>query len=495
MGGGSLGNKICGRIYVRISGVLSAPLLAGSGENNNSDNDVILDSSGTPFLPGASLAGVMRNYLYNHTLNNELKKEDIIYLFGADREKTAKGTNYEPMLEERQSRLYVYDTPLFHSFVIRRDGVRLNERKTAVDSAKYDYQAIERGAAFVIRLEILQRDQDVERETGDSYQQRLMNAQKRDLHNIELCIAGMIRGELRAGAKKHRGFGSFSVEDVKTQSFHMTDINEYKDWLNWDWEMPDAFAGKRSTHMAGENLQSHFNNKNKLNHELIIPLKIDGTLLIRQYDGEALKDGTLPDSETLKVKGVKEPVAIIPGSTWAGVFRSRMVGIIRKLTETNHWEQVQGYLDPLFGTWDMNSVRQDQSILASGLLFEESLIFGGHSLPITRNSIDRFTGGTVKGALFTENVWVGGTLMVKIQIPDMPKPEFMPWLGMLLWVAKDLQNGLLSVGGEGSVGRGIFCGNGGISLDGTVLDNQKEYQMAALKWCKCVAGGGEDEGV
>lgn len=487
MGKGNLGNKIYGRLYLRISGVLDAPLLCGSGEEIESDSDVILDSCGNPFLPGGSLAGVMRSYLNFKTENDTIKKRELMNLFGADREEIMMGTILDPVMQERQSRLYVYDTPLVNSLLILRDGVRLNEKKTAVESAKYQYQAIERGAGFAIRLEIIQREHDILKESGNSLEEKLAKAQERDIQNIEICIAGMIRGELRVGAKTRRGFGSLAVKRVEVKAFHMIDHDDYKDWLNWDWENPQAFTGKKFHQITEDNLSSQILKNRKIaEHHFVIPLKIDGTLLIREYGGKSLINGGIPDSETLKIKGTEVSKAIVPGSTWAGVFRSRIASLMMKISEMDNWEQAQSQLDAIFGTWNMKDITP---ILPSRLIFEETVVCGGHDLPITRNSIDRFTGGTVEGALFTECVWTGGSVEAKVRIPDLPQEEVKPWIGMLLWVAKDLQNGLLSVGGEGSVGRGLFSRNGDILFDGAVLENHDEYQKAAIRWCKAAVKG------
>ena len=49
--------------YYRIKLQLASPLAVGSGEDSNTDSDVILDSSGAPIIPATSIAGAVRHFL------------------------------------------------------------------------------------------------------------------------------------------------------------------------------------------------------------------------------------------------------------------------------------------------------------------------------------------------------------------------------------------------------------------------------------------------
>ena len=88
----------------------------------------------------------------------------------------------------------------------------------------------------------------------------------------------------------------------------------------------------------------------------------------------------------------KKKYAVIPGSTWAGAVRSKIASLVLQVSEIGNWESVQSYLDIFFGTW-----KQDNPLNQSKLVFEESIVDGGKPLSITRNAVDRFTGGTVLG--------------------------------------------------------------------------------------------------
>ena len=62
--------------------------------------------------------------------------------------------------------------------------------------------------------------------------------------------------------------------------------------------------------------------------------------------------------------------------------------------------------------------------------------------------------------------------------------------GLLLWAILDLQAGILPIGGETAIGRGIFSSSGKkgeeILLDGQPLSEQKKekYLQRAVQWAK-----------
>lgn len=469
-------NPVRGRICIRLSGKLTAPLLIGSGEAKESDMDVIVDEEGLAFIPGTSLAGSLRAYL-----KKILKRETLEDLFGGSRAgKTESGS---PMYADSQSRLYVYDTCLKQPKLEKRDGVRLTETKTAQNQSKYDYQTVERETQFDMYLEIIQRQKQLEKEKGSTGEQ-LCAVQEKDLKHIKACVAGMIKGELRLGGKSRRGFGKVEICRMNIISFNLMNQGEYKEWLDWDFFSEGAFE-KKGNPLYGEELRKLGKEMRKRQeHVLLIPLELTNTLLVRQYGRQVEQDCV-----TLLGRHKGKMTAIIPGTSWAGALRSRIAALLMPYMGQRSWQDAQELLAPFFGTWQAEN-RKKEGLLASRIIFEESAIEGGHGLPLTRNSIDRFTGGTVTGALFTEQVWYGGRTELIIRFPaqENQKEEeaFHPWLGLLLWAIEDLKNGLLSIGGEGGVGRGIFEGKGDMMLDGERLSNEllSQYQRAAAKWCK-----------
>ena len=90
---------------------------------------------------------------------------------------------------------------------------------------------------------------------------------------------------------------------------------------------------------------------------------------------------------------------------------------------------------------------------SSRTTFGESRIEGYTNKMITRNAIDRFSGGTVDGALYTEKSCFYGDTCLEIGYAKDCGEEFLKGLAASI---VDLHFGLLSVGGLTAVGRGLF---------------------------------------
>ena len=86
----------------------------------------------------------------------------------------------------------------------------------------------------------------------------------------------------------------------------------------------------------------------------------------------------------------------------------------------------------------------------------------------TRNKIDRFTGGTLQGTLFTtkplyQKISAEPTLKLHFEIREAKDFE----IGLVLFLLRDLWLGHVAVGGEKSIGRGTVSGlSAEINFDG-----------------------------
>ena len=89
--------------------------------------------------------------------------------------------------------------------------------------------------------------------------------------------------------------------------------------------------------------------------------------------------------------------------------------------------------------------------------FSDSVLEGATEKVLSRNAIDRFSAGTVDGALFTERTWYGGTTNLTIRFNErIDSEEDRPFRQALAATIADLHSGFLAIGGLTSIGRGIF---------------------------------------
>ena len=415
-------NHVAWRWY--LSGQLKtlSPLIIGSGENDVADVQCIRDGDGNFFIPGTTLAGVLRHLPFEKRAGADI----VSRAFG---EADDKG---------RQSLLVFHDAPLSlegQPFAVR-DGVALDKTtRTAEDKKKFDYEVVEPGQKFDFRMEALLREKDL--------------AEKGTLDVMEKLLQDILRtltgGTVRLGAKRSRGFGKIVLENPRSAVFNFSDPakrkGEGKRWLDFDWsETQLKTVAVEPSRISQEHLS------------LCAKFDIPGAVFIRSYS----TDPEAPDAVHITSKNVP----VIPGTSWAGALRQALFNLGRAMKAS---ERMDTLTKCLFG-----EVREEKnSAFASNVIVDESEITNGKGLAYTRNKIDRFTGGVAPSALFTEKPSFGGEVELNLlvrkkfhQKPPVPSAEIpLPkaCVGALLLALLDIGNGIQPVGGAGSVGRGLLA--------------------------------------
>ncbi|MEG2200179.1 MAG: RAMP superfamily CRISPR-associated protein, partial [Anaerovorax sp.] len=216
-------------------------------------------------------------------------------------------------------------------------------------------------------------------------------------------------------------------------------------------------------------------------NKLELKLKIIGSPVIRRYTANVSEDENYPepDYESLTViEGKDKKIPVIPGTSWAGAFRSHIEKMAKEMgifppntAEKNRLGLAFGYVD-----------KKTACAVKSKIIFSESKIKDSEAKLMTRTAIDRFSGGTVEGSLYTERIWYGGTTDLCIEF-DGGIDEYVKQL--LACAVLDLDAGILSVGGETSVGHGIF------KIDKFVLNGQviTQFNPQSLTKNNDVGGG------
>ena len=420
--------------YYRVDLKLESALSIGSAESVLTDVDVVLDSRGLPLIPATSLAGVYRSFFA------EADARDFF------------GKLVEDGGELTQSVVRVYDASwmptiageVSNQSVSIRDNVSLGEvNKVAKTGLKFDRQVVERGALFRTYIEV--SDCTLRSQDGVSI-----------CECLEQMLSALNEGSLALGAKTTRGLGKVSVRSCLLRSFDLADPGQMDAWLDFHLFDGAAWSGE----VAGAvSLQRHAGN------DLVLALDLTqrGAASIREY---ATAPGR-PDFEQLHIRDTREgmgtireiEVPVIPGSSWAGAFRNRYRTIAGE--KATRW---------LFGdVWQEGGKTVTRM---SRIEFSETELTGGGWKEITRNSIDRFTGGTKDGALFKLRTYYGGRARLEIRIRCKDDELSDELLAPLLACIADLHNGLLAVGGLTAVGHGMFridnatCAVGGIPLTG-----------------------------
>ncbi len=411
-------DKITERIYIRGKLELISPLVLGSGQDENTDIDLIRDWDGKPFIPGTAIAGAVRHYL------DEILEQELVKTVFGKKEK-----------DSFQSLISFYDAlPIGDPKIRIRDGVRLrHETKTAEDQTKYDYEILEPGHAFSFKSEVVIRENHV------SDKDRI-----NDL--LFLMLSSLKDKKISFGAKTRRGFGMMRLYDEEVLCLNIPD--DVQKWIDFTWN----FEGEKdiSALMKSVFQPEELNNFTEISAEFEIPYSI----LIRHHSDSPGE----PDTTHL----VSDEKSVIPGTSWNGAIRHAVYHILKQLDQSDRFDELT---NDLFGY--VSEDKKDAK--ASRIIIRESLIEEGQPLTYIRNKVDRFTGGVVDSALFDEMPHYHGKVKLNIAIKKPEKWE----IGLILLALKDMGSGIQPVGGGANIGRGILEAQK-ISIQSDTIESEGE---------------------
>ncbi len=384
------------KVYYEICFKQKSPLRIGNVGSERTDNDLMSDGRGLPFIPGSSIAGVFRSMVAEDMQDR---------IFGSIENGEAK-----------ESHLIVGDAVLPDKAAVvvsKRDGVSLN-RWGAVKN-KFDFETAETDQNYICIAEWNGTDEDYSKEIEKV---------------IDPLLKSMIVSGISFGARTTRGFGKMTVS-AKELVFSFPE--QVDQWMMFSPYRTDAF--KEGKPLLGSDNKTDDYIRIKAN------IRIDGNFSVSNPTSDRIPDdeGSSPDKVPLKnLSG--NPV--ISGSAWAGSFRHH----IRGLCESLGLDWSIG--DKMFGINDSKSNDYSRSILR----FEETVITGGKEIVVTRNAIDRFTGGPKNTGLFTAEICYGGKGELTICFERGALTGIQRQL--LSATLYDLQLGIMTIGGEAGIGRG-----------------------------------------
>lgn len=417
-----------------IKGILinKSPLLIGGGAiDKTKDVALVRDWQGKPYIPGTSLAGCLMNYFRErYDINN-----DLDFLWGQHKEK------------KYQAQLLIDDAYLSDdNYTIKiRDGVKIdNASGRAIEQGLYNYESLEPGAKFNFEAEITQRN--------ESPVKFLNTFLKRFQKN---------KGTFQIGALSSFGFGKMSFESME--------ILVFEDASSWMKYLQTSVGGKPYEYTT----ESFYKSVSSSYLDIDVTLKQKTAFIARDYSqdlsddliraigAERLdKEDSSPDSITLLVND--QPV--LSAKTLKGALRSQGATIINTIlgfANESYKPRTNPHsiLDKLFGKWIENPGDERQKT-KSLLEIGETQISNVSRLQLhQRVSIDRFSGGAMESKLFNSvPVYPGEndiTVNMRLKISNTDT-ETKAQLGLLLYILRDLNDKLFSVGGEKSIGRGLF---------------------------------------
>lgn len=476
-------NQYC--FIARIVIETKAPLTIGSGNKSiKTDSLVLRDVNGLPFIPGTTIAGLLR-----HSLDK--KEQDL--LMGSQKEGSRLIITEARILDENGNVLdgMLSETELNTEFLSHfrkqmtiRQHVRINHKGTAVKYGKFDEEVVLKGARFCFEMEMISNDAE------DSKFKRLLNTFASD--------------SFRIGSGSRSGFGEIEVVGNKCQymKINMSDGNQ-RLWyleksasLSESWK--DCLENPKSTKDPKETIKYEI-------EELTLKSSADGwilyTLNIKPEDFLLFGSGFGDEEGNADMSYVKEKlvdwsngtgevksrkkILLIPGSSVKGAISHRTAFYYNKvrqiiadnLPDGKTINDFVGGNNPavvaLFGSEGTKvdgkmQGKQRGNVLISDVI-EVKELSGKY---LNHVSIDRFTGGAIDGALFTEEVLYakGEEILINLLVNKKAFQDVIRKESEIIIKSEevrkafesaldDICSGLLPLGGGVNRGNGCFKGS------------------------------------
>jgi CRISPR/Cas system CSM-associated protein Csm3 (group 7 of RAMP superfamily) len=214
------------RYLARIIIEAETPLAIGSGERDvMTDRLILADVNGLPYIPGTSLTGVLRQSLV------ELGKDAVNELFGYQKGDEGHGSrlilssaqmiNKEGSAADGIRNFDFEDEKFYKNFVNLpiRQHVRMTHKGAAEDHGKFDEQVVFKGSRFCFELEL----------TGDENDNTVWTR----------ILAEFSNPAFRIGGGTRKGFGEILVIEIKSACIDLQ--KDMKKYLDKSSDLNDLF--------------------------------------------------------------------------------------------------------------------------------------------------------------------------------------------------------------------------------------------------------------
>lgn len=431
------------RYIARIVIEAATPLAVGTGEKSVlTDALVASDINGLPFIPGSSIAGVLR-----HSIGDDNDKDSIFGFQQGDKGHgsriiftdavllDADGTAQDGLLTgEKSDFLSRYkELPI-------RQHVCINEMGSTNDGGKFDEQVVYQGSRFVFEMEMVDDGNNEER-----YREVLNR---------------IYSPYFRLGSGTRNGFGSMKVIDVQYRALDLTGANDLRLYIDKSSSLRDKWEGFEPYTPANDD-GHHW-------HEYVLELTPLDFFLFSSGFGDDDADITPVTEGYIKWDGEQgqgrfiDQGVLIPATSFKGALSHRVAyhwNRIKEFTAENK-KGLTGDKNPAVKALFGSSGKESDDICRGNVLFEDVIFEPGTSRAKLLNhvTIDRITGGTIDGHLFTEKVTVGqGTFEERLLVDsEVLKDETVK--NALESALEDICDGLLPLGGGTNRGHGMFTG-------------------------------------
>lgn len=420
--------------YRRILFELASALHAGSGESDpTQDMPVQIDVYGNPTINGTSITGVLRHLSDNYN-----------QLFGDTNENGSRIIISDAVILDENGQvptnlLQTSDYLKRVKHLAWRDHCAIIHTGVAKRAGKFDRTILISGVRFLMEFRIEAENKEQAEEEANY------------ISNL------FFDDNFRLGGGTRNGFGKIEVIQISGAAYDLSNKDDLMKFL----KRPSSFCENTGEPILEidskiEHITKHYSMEPE-NFWLFSDGTGYGDLDIRpKYEGKVTWDSG---------KAVIEELPLLPATSIKGALAHRTAYHYNKLHEVyadkvEDFEAIQNNnkaVRILFGHID-----DDNEGIAGHVLISDITCHNSKEKIFNHVKIDRFTGGALEGALFTEQVLFGGTLdfditLLPFETEDHDNDNILKAFNLAL---DDLLNGRLPLGG------GVMRGYG--SMKGTM---------------------------
>ena len=442
----------------------------GHGDTTH-DSLIVRDANGLPTLSGSSLAGVLR-YQYQKQFGEASSNNLFGYAQGEKGQNSwlniswglvhnSKNQAHEELISQTaidQDRVLSF---LKDQKPIVRQRVRLTDSGVTEGTGKFDVTLVPAGTRYTTCLSYWCDGSDESKQHWS--------------HLLDLLNSH----SLRLGQGTRSGYGLFKIVQMYQAHWDLTTIEGRQGYCQRSRSRADH-SGLREVVLIQQSLG---------NVTASLQLKAEagwriggGEKYLENNQDDRIPD-LLPMHETKiiwknnQAHLIDQDQYLLPATAIKGAIRHRVAyhynclnGLFAEDDGNLNTDQNPAVVK-LFG------YTQGQQAQAGLLSFKDIYLTEQQVQTMTHNKIDRYTGGVIRGALFSEVVLWQSEIHVEIDVLQ-PKAEVDPTIKQALVLSlDDLAQGWLPLGASGSRGLGVFTDHTG---QGTQWSDQQQWLNAGV---------------
>ena len=450
------------RFIARFRVEAETPLFIGSGEASLlTDALVQKDVNGFPMIPGTSLAGVLR-HAFGTNADELFGDSNASENANASKLKVSNGYFVLDNGVVSEGILDSVNETIVEKFnnLPKRQHVRITDKGVAKKNGLFDNEVVYKGTQFIFEIEVRGTENDKE--------------------NWNKILKLVQSPTFRIGAGTRNGYGRLKVIDALSKSFDLTETEEFEGYLNYNpsFNTVSKILEKINTSISIEN-NEHF-------IKYALNLTPDLFFIFSEGFGDDEADNKPIEEEVIVYENGKidfKTQTLIPATSIKGAISHRVAFHYNKLIkafasqETINSPKVAEENEAVYTLFGKAGEKVDKpmagKVFLNDFYFSESEVY--NKKIFNHVAIDRFTGGAMDGALFSEKVSMltEGNFNFEIFV-DKKAFENKDVKKAFENTLKDLCSGLLPLGGMTTKGNGMFTGsvisNEGFKYD--YLENQ-----------------------